>query len=471
MSSTQADLPPYDLNAIFQPFCPNLLQPNNGEHAGCADGDNASADVSNNSSEASSATTDSETTDEHLQITNNGQGKLASQVITVKNLAINEPNVSVSELRAKFESSNSRPMSLYLTRTDVGPLCADEPISSWLLRMSGRVLDDVMRETLEACRRLNMAPAEVLRISSRLAHSDLRALNKAANLVNSGRIYRGFAACALRYACEHFVEFDDALWELGIFPREPFDNNRLVNLLRDCKLVCEDALTTCRRDALARGITVGWSLVKNGHVSRQFLKVMLEALSAVSARRLAYPTLIEAIKSTMCDESTVSGARSPEAVLVSKVGVTTIDRAMGNLLLGARLIAMDDLLFCSEIAMEEGRSLSTVICHFSLVKNELMQAAGSLAFMLVNNKMTARRSAELLEKIRQTGVPLPDVDMLANDNYAVAKPIAISADARAGNGTLILNSGAQPTVASPTTDIVVDLPTFWNMNLNALPAV
>jgi hypothetical protein len=447
------------LNAIFTPFCPNLLQPE-GEQAGCADGDNSSTNESNNSSEESS---DSESTDEY-EITKIGEGKLASQVITVKNLAVNEPNVSVSELKARFESSNSRPMSLYLTRTDVAALCADEPIASWLLRMSGRVSDDVMRETLEASRRLNLAPAEVLRVSSRLAHSDLRALNKAAHAVTSGRIYRGFAACAFRYACEHFVEFDDALWDLGIFPREPFDGNKLVNLLRDCKLVSEDVLSTCRRDALARGITVGWSLVKNGHVSRQFLKVMLEALSAVSAGRLAYPTLIEATKLTMCDESTISGARSPEAVLVSKVGVTTIDRALGNLLLGARLIAMDDLLFCSEIAMEEGRSLNAVICHFSLVKNELMQAAGSLAFMLVNNKMSARRSCELLEKIRQTGTPLSDIDMLANDNYAVAKPIAICADS--------VNNGAQSsTSSSPTTDVVVDLPTYWNMNLNAMPAV
>lgn len=473
MSSTPAELPPYDLNAIFQPFCPNLLQPDSqqGVENGSTDGDDEVSDESNKNPQASAPTSDvaidSTSGNDELngteRITIDGAGKRASQVITVKNLIKNELTVSVSELRQRFDSSNSRPMSLYLTRTDVAPMCPDEPITSWLLRMSGRISDEVMRETLEACRRLNLAPEEVLRLCGRLSHSDLRVLHKAAHAVNSGRIYRGFAACALRYACEHFVEFDDALWDLGIFPREPFDNNRLVNLLRDCKLVSEDVLTTCRRDALARGITVGWSLVKNGHVSRQFLKVMLESLSAVSARKLAYPTLIEAVKLTMCDESTISGARSPEALLVSKVGVTTIDRAMGNLLLGSRLIAMDDLLFCSEIAMEEGRSLSTVISHFSLIKGDLMQAAGSLAFMLVNNKMSARRSAELLEKIRQTGVPLSDVDMLANDNYAVAKPLCISADS-AGNGNGVFHS-------SPTTDIVVDIPTFWNMNLNALPAV
>lgn len=457
MSSTQADLPPYDLNAIFQPFCPNLLQPHARENA--RSDSSSGAESLDEASESGNVATD-ENNDKGASgtVTRNGEGKSASQVITVKNLALGESNAAVSDLRRKLESSNSRPMSLYLTRTDIAPLSADEPVTSWLLRMSGRISDDVMRETLEVSRKLDMPPQEVLRLAGRLAHSDLRALGKAAQVVESGLVYRGFAACALRYACEHFVEFDDALWELSIFPRDPFDNNKLVNLLRDCKLVFEDVLAACRHDALARGITVGWSLIKNGHVSRQFLKVMLEALCAVSARKLAYPTLVEAIKLTMCDESTISGARSPEAFVVAKVGVTTIDRSLGNLLLGSRLIAMDDLLFCSEIAMEEGRSLSAVICHFSLVKNELIQAAGSLAFMLVNNKMSARRSAELLEKIRQTGAPLSDIDMLASENYVVAKPLGVNAE-----------FGAHST--HPTTDVVVDIPTYLKMNLNAMPAV
>lgn len=454
MSSTQADLPPYDLNAIFQPFCPNLLQPHSQDDARS----DSTAATSENPSDSSGVAAEENSDKGNGIVTRNGEGKLASQVITVKNLALDEANFAVSDLRRKLESSNARPMSLYLTRTDIAPLSADEPVTSWLLRMSGRISDDVMRETLEVSRKLDMPPQEVLRLAGRLAHSDLRALGKAAHVVKSGLVYRGFAACALRYACEHFVEFDDALWELAIFPRDPFDNNKLVNLLRDCKLVSEDVLTACRRDALARGITVGWSLIKNGHVSRQFLKVMIEALCAVSARKLAYPTLVEAIKLAVCDESTISGARSPEAFVVAKVGVTTIDRSLGNLLLGARLIAMDDLLFCSEIAMEEGRSLSTVICHFSLVKNELIQAAGSLAFMLVNNKMSARRSAELLEKMRQTGAPLSDIDMLASQNYVVAKPLGVNAD-----------FGAHST--HPTTDVVVDIPTYLNMNLNAMPAV
>jgi hypothetical protein len=122
---------------------------------------------------------------------------------------------------------------------------------------------------------------------------------------------------------------------------------------------------------------------------------------------------------------------------------------------------MDDLLFCSEIALEEGRSLGTVISHFALVNNDLMQAAGSLAFMLVNNRMSARRSVELLDNIRQTAVPLVDADMIvagfggtesgAGDSPSIGKPVSTNATSS--------HSG--------TSDVVVDL--HWNYN--ALPAV
>jgi len=290
-------------------------------------------------------------------------------------------------------------------------LSADEPLMSWLLRASGIVAEHVMSDALDVSSKGEQSPFEILLLSGRVSQSDLRAAERAIQYIEANLIYRDFAAIALTYACAHFIEFDDALWDLGLHPNDPFGGFRLYELLDDCAMIPQAELLQIRKECLARGVTLGFALMKNGLLSGPLLKVLLECLAAVTSKKLEYHDLVLTVISILMDTNTVYGAggttMTHEARLVAQVPISTSDRSLGNLLLCANLVELEDLVFCLEIALEDNRSLGSVLSDFMLIDPVVLQSARSLAYMVSEKKLTARRSVELLEEVKNTGVPLP----------------------------------------------------------------
>lgn len=286
----------------------------------------------------------------------------------------------------------------------------DEPLMSWLLRASGMVSDAVIRDTLELSRVGGQSFCDLLVLSGRISQSDLRALDRAAYLVESGVVYRDFAAIALSSACDNFIEFDDALWSLGLHPNDPFGGFKLFELIDDCGLMPHHQSLALRRECLAKGVTLGYALMKNGRMSGQLLKVLLECLAAVASGKLEYHDLVLTVISIMRDTDSIygpsDGQLSHEARLVAQVPISTSDRALGNLIMCSGLVALEDVVFSLEVALEDGRSLGAVIADLMLVDPVVLQAARSLAYMVCEKKLSARRSVELLEEVKTTGMPL-----------------------------------------------------------------
>ncbi len=286
----------------------------------------------------------------------------------------------------------------------------DEPLMSWLLRAADIVSDAVIRDALELSRSSGQSFCDLLKYSGRVSHSDLRALERAAYMVESGVIYRDFAAIALTHACANFVEFDDALWSIGLHPTDPFGAFKLFGLIDDCGLMPHAESLAIRKECLSRGVTLGYALMKNGRMSGQLIKVLLECLAAVATGKLEYHDLVLTVISIMRDTDTIYGTgdsqMTHEARLVSQVPISTADRALGNLMMCSNLVALEDVVFCLEVALENSRSLGAVLADFMLVDPVVLQAACGLAFMVCEKKLSARRSVELLEEVRATGMPL-----------------------------------------------------------------
>lgn len=291
-------------------------------------------------------------------------------------------------------------------------LCNDEPLMSWLLRASGLVADHVMRDALEVSRKGDLTPFEILTLSGRVSQSDLRAVERAIQFIEAEVLYRDFAAIAIAYACHHFIEFDDALWDLKLHPNDPFSDSKLYKLLDDCGMFNKTELFNLRRECLWRGVTLGYALVRNNMVSGQLLKILLECLAAVSNNKLQYHDLVLTVISILRDTDIMYGVdvhnpnMTHEARLVAQLPLATADRALGNLLMASNLVQLEDIVFCLEIALEDKRSLGSVIGDFMLVDPVILQSARSLAFMVCEKKLTARRSVELLEEVKTTGMPL-----------------------------------------------------------------
>ncbi len=289
-------------------------------------------------------------------------------------------------------------------------ITADEPLMSWLLRATDIVSDVVIRDALELSRTGGQSLCDLLMLSGRVSHSDLRALERATTLVESGIIYRDFAAHALNFACANFVEFDDALWSLGLHPTDPFSGFKLFQLIDDCGLMPHADSLAVRRECLSRGVTLGYALMKSGRMSGQLLKVLLECLAAVTSGKLEYHDLVLTVISIMRDTDTIYGVgdaqMTHEARLVAQVPISTADRALGNLIMCSGLVALEDVVFCLEVALEDSRSLGAVLADFMLVDPVVLQAARGLAYMVCEKKLSARRSVELLEEVKTTGMPL-----------------------------------------------------------------
>ncbi|HMO21066.1 MAG TPA: hypothetical protein PKC98_08875, partial [Candidatus Melainabacteria bacterium] len=168
----------------------------------------------------------------------------------------------------------------------VNRLFEGETLDSWLVRAAGLVEDQDVIEAYELASTANLFVLDVLNRSGKLSHSDVRAVFEAEALVSEGILYRGFAAVALRLACRSYIDLNEALSILDIHPNKPFSRAWLSNLVTKIELVDEEHLMLARLEALAKGITLGWSLIKNECVDEQMLKVLIEAsfLSEKAAR-------------------------------------------------------------------------------------------------------------------------------------------------------------------------------------------
>lgn len=327
-------------------------------------------------------------------------------------------NEAVNAITADRRGSESKYRLYDPAIARVNRLFEGETLDSWLVRAAGLVEDQDVIEAYELASTANLFVLDVLNRSGKLSHSDVRAVFEAEALVSEGVLYRGFAAVALRLACRSYIDLNEALSILDIHPNKPFSRARLSNLLTKIELVDEEHLMLARLEALAKGITLGWSLIKNECVDEQMLKVLIEASFSIRERRIAES---EVISTAIIALSSPEGAY-PEARLVSELDLATLDRAFGNLLLASSIIGIEELLFCAEVAVEEGESLESVVGSFEIVEPSVLNGACQLARMLLNRKISARECTVLLSKLKNTGRTLAELLSSENEKSERAKP-------------------------------------------------
>lgn len=289
----------------------------------------------------------------------------------------------------------------------VSRLFSGDSLASWLIRAAALVEDQEVAEAYELAASRNLSVIDVLKECGRLSHSDVMLVNQAEALVMEGLIYRGFAAAALKLASKQYIDFTEALTALDIHPKNPFSKSPLFLLLSRIELVDEETLLIARREALSKGITVGWSLIKNDHIDEQLLKVLLEAIFSIRDRRIGESEVVST--TILALSARGEGSNSPEAHLVRELDLSTLDRAFGNLLLASSSIGIEELLFCAEVAISEAQSLESVVNNFEIVEGNVLNGACQLARMLCAKKISARDCTIMLSKLKITGRPLSEL--------------------------------------------------------------
>lgn len=292
----------------------------------------------------------------------------------------------------------------------VSRLFAGESLACWLARASGLVKDQDVIKAFELAQGGNDSILDILNRSGKLTHCDMKSVQHAEVLVTEGLIYRGFAASAIRLASREYVDLLEALETLDLHPQRPFAENKLVVLLSKIGFLDADKVLAARQEALSKGITIGWSLIKNDLVDEQLIKVLIESNFAIRDKRINIDELVAtAVLAISSQFDTGRQGLSPESIMVSELDVTTLDRTFGNLLLGSTILGIEELLFCAEVACEEDFMLEEVVEHFGLVEPTILNGACQLARMLLNKSISAKDCTVMLSKLKATGKPLSEL--------------------------------------------------------------
>lgn len=272
-----------------------------------------------------------------------------------------------------------------------------ESLVSWLLRASGILDKDVIKDAFEIAHIYGVDPFDVLTVTGMLSNLDLKLARQASQLVSSNLIYRSFAAAAIDYASKNYTDLQTALIQLDLSLDQPFKNHPLVILLEKSQIVPARLLLKARLEALSTGITVGWALLSKNLIGQNLLKTLLESLIAIQNDRISMDHVISLLERSVKANS----MNDVETVINSHLEINTQERIFGNFLLGSGNLNLDDWLFCAEVSVLEVHSMYQVCCELKVVKEDALVGIYQLAQALATKQIPARQCTAMLEQYRR----------------------------------------------------------------------
>lgn len=301
-----------------------------------------------------------------------------------------DPMVSKSEEKQRLVVFNPEVARL--------PRLSDhESLISWLLRASGILDKDVIKEAFEIALLHGVDPFDILTMTGMLSNLDLKLARQASQLVSSNLIYRGFAATAIAYASKNYMDLQSALNELDLNPQAPFKRNPLVILLEKANVLPARILQKAQQEALSTGVTVGWVLIQKNLCGHNQLKTMLESLIAVQTGRIDFVHVLSLIERSFKQDN----LKNIDVMVNSHLETHTQERFFGNFLLSSGNLNLSDWLFCAEVAVSEHMSMYEVCRELNVVKPASLDGINQLAQAFANKQVPARQCTMMLEQFRK----------------------------------------------------------------------
>jgi len=313
-----------------------------------------------------------------------------NQIFSAEPVVDMAPTVELVEKKSKLVVFNPEVARL--------PRLSDhESLISWLLRASGILDKDVIKEAFEIALLHGVDPFDILTMTGMLSNLDLKLARQASQLVSSNLIFRGFAATAIAFASKNYMDLQSALVELDLNPQAPFSKNPLVILIEQAKVIPARILLKAQQEALCTGVTVGWVLLQRNLCGKNLLKTMLESVIAVQNGRIEFAHIVALIERS-CKQDNI---KNIDAMVNSHLETQTQERFLGNFLLSSGNLTLDDWLFCAEVAVSEHLSMFEVCRELNVVKPATLDGINQLANALATKQVPARQCTLMLEKYRK----------------------------------------------------------------------
>lgn len=239
--------------------------------------------------------------------------------------------------------------------------------------------------------------------SGNLKEVEFKAAVSAQSLVRENLLPMDMALNALRLVRLKRASLDDALKELGWRSEYYEATNRLGELLVAAECLKQEKLDEALDACFTSGLPLGRVLVLRQLVSEMLAYAALTAQVLIREGNITREQAIDGLMHVSKRNVTIEESLDQRGVLDARRGHTI---RLGELLMLADLVSEIDLLSAVERGLVDECPIGQVLVRVGLITEATLDQALKLQEQVSNNHMRPLDAADILRKVRKSGVSL-----------------------------------------------------------------
>lgn len=247
--------------------------------------------------------------------------------------------------------------------------------------------------------------------SGYLSEEKFKAAVQAQSLIRDSLLHFDLAIKALRMVSERNISLENALNELGWRSEYYESTNRLGNLLVDSQCATRENVDDALDECFTSGLPLGRILVLRKVISEHVAYAALTAQVLIRERQIDREQAIDGLKLCARRKATIEETLDPDGMLRLKRAHVV---RLGELLILAGQVQEIDLLSAVEQGLIDGQPIGQILVNSNLITATTLDQALTLQQMVTKRSLDPLQAAEILRKIRSTGMSLSQA--LANSS-------------------------------------------------------
>ncbi len=239
--------------------------------------------------------------------------------------------------------------------------------------------------------------------SGYLSEEKFKSAVQAQSLIRDSLLHFDLAIKALRIVAERNITLENALNELGWRSEYYESTNRLGNLLVDSQCATRENVDDALDECFTSGLPLGRILVLRKVISEHVAYAALTAQVLIREKQIDREQAIDGLKLCARRKATIEETLDPDGMLRLKRAHVV---RLGELLILAGQVQEIDLLSAVEQGLNDGQPIGQILVNANLITETTLDQALTLQQMVTKRSLDPLQAAEILRKIRSTGMSL-----------------------------------------------------------------
>lgn len=295
--------------------------------------------------------------------------------------------------------------------------------------------------------------------SGYLTEDKFKSAVQAQSLIRDSLLHFDLAIKALRMVSEQRISLENALNELGWRSEYYESTNRLGNLLVDSECATREHVDDALDECFTSGLPLGRILVLRKVISEHVAYAALTAQVLIREKYIDREQAIDGLKLCAQRKTTIEETLDPDGMLRLKRAHVV---RLGELLILAGQVQEIDLLSSVEQGLIDGQPIGQILVHSNLITETTLDQALTLQQMVTKRSLDPLQAAEILRKIRTTGISLSQAlanstPQLSQHSQSVELPEFLRLTGLLGQKDLIKAIDTSSTVGVPIEEVFLKL--------------